>query len=513
MTRPKPFLLLILDGWGDCPENPGNAIRLAKTPCWDSIQTRYPHTFISGCGEDVGLPVGQMGNSEVGHLTIGAGRVIYQDLTLISKLIENQEFFHNPILLEALAKAKDNHRSMHVMGLLSDGGVHSHEKHLYALLQMALKQKVSKLYIHAFLDGRDTPPKSALSSLERLDEVLINTPFRVATVSGRYYAMDRDKRWERVQRAWEAIVDGESAYEASTPVSALKEAYARGETDEFVLPTCIRDKDEPITIQDGDVVLYFNFRADRARALSWALLDKSFTGFERKRVPQLTELVTFTEYDKNINARVAFVPQQLTNTLGEYFQNLKLKQLRLAETEKYAHVTFFFNGGQEQPFKFEERLLVPSPKVATYDLQPEMSAYELTDILVEKILNQQFDFIVCNYANADMVGHTGKLDAAIKAIEVLDECLAKITTALEKVGGEALITADHGNAECMLDEDNGAHTAHTLSLVPLVYVGQQKFTFNGQPGTLSDIAPTVLTLMHLPIPEEMTGRSLLKSRQ
>lgn len=512
MTRPKPFLLLILDGWGDSPENPGNAIRLAHTPCWDSLQAHYPHTFISGCGEDVGLPEGQMGNSEVGHLTIGAGRVIYQDLTLISKLIENEEFFHNPILNDALIKAKAKQRNIHVLGLLSDGGVHSHEKHLYALLQMALKHQVPNLYVHAFLDGRDTPPKSALSSLERLEKLLISTPYRIATVSGRYYAMDRDKRWDRVQRAWDAIVDGQSAYVASNAVSALNEAYARGETDEFVQPTCIRPDNEQPIIQDGDIVIYFNFRADRARALSWALMQNDFNGFERKRIPQLTELVTFTEYDKNLNAKVAFPPQTLNNTLGEYFQNLKLKQLRIAETEKYAHVTFFFNGGQEEPFKLEERALVPSPKVATYDLKPEMSAYELTDMLVEKILSQKFDFIVCNYANADMVGHTGKLDATIKAIETLDTCLNKVMTALKTVGGEALITADHGNAECMFDEHHEAHTAHTLSLVPLVYVGQQNFAFHGQTGTLSDIAPTVLTLMHLPIPQEMTGRSLLKPK-
>lgn len=509
MSRPKPFLLLILDGWGDSPENPGNAIRLAKTPCWDSLQQRYPHTFISGCGEDVGLPKGQMGNSEVGHLTIGAGRVIYQDLTLISKLIENQEFFHNPILLDALHKAKEKQCALHVMGLLSDGGVHSHEKHLYALLQMALKHQVPKLFIHAFLDGRDTPPKSAMQSLERLDHVLVNTPYRVASVSGRYYAMDRDKRWERVKIAWDAIVDSESDYHANNAIEALNQAYARGETDEFVKPTCIQ-LNENATIQDGDIVIYFNFRADRARALSWALTQTDFTGFPRKRVPQLTEFVTFTEYDKSLKAVVAFPPQLLNNTLGEYFQSLNLAQLRIAETEKYAHVTFFFSGGQEKPFKLEERVLIPSPKVATYDLKPEMSAYELTDALVEKIESQQFDFIVCNYANADMVGHTGKLDAAIKAIEVLDECLVKITAALEKVGGETLITADHGNAECMFDEDHGPHTAHTLSLVPLVYVGKRKFTFNGQTGTLSDIAPTILTLMDLAVPKEMTGRSLLK---
>jgi 2,3-bisphosphoglycerate-independent phosphoglycerate mutase len=509
MSRSKPVVLLILDGWGESPAHAGNAITTAKTPCWDHLMKTCPHTLISGSGEDVGLPDGQMGNSEVGHLTMGAGRVVYQDLTLITKQIQNKEFFANPVLLAACQKAKAQNKAIHVMGLVSPGGVHSHEDHLLALLDLAQQQQVPSLYVHAFLDGRDTPPKSAMDSLERLQQRLTTTPYQIATVSGRYYAMDRDKRWERVQLAYDAIVQRRSGYTATSATQALEAAYARDESDEFVQPTLIENSKSTPMINDGDIVIYFNFRADRARALCYALTQPDFTGFERPRLPKI-ELVTFTQYDIQIQSQVVYPPMSHKNTLGEYLQSLNLTQLRLAETEKYAHVTFFFNGGIEQPYQGEIRKLVPSPKVATYDLKPEMSAAEVTDILVENILNQSVDFIVCNFANADMVGHTGNMPATITAIETLDRCLARITTALKQVQGLALITSDHGNAECMIDEENEqAHTAHTTSLVPLVYIGHVPFDFIAKPGRLSDIAPTLLTMMDLKIPNEMTGTPLL----
>ncbi|MGD9591112.1 MAG: 2,3-bisphosphoglycerate-independent phosphoglycerate mutase [Candidatus Berkiella sp.] len=506
----KPVVLLIFDGWGYKENGKGNAIAAASTPHWDKLIETCPHTTLSGCGEDVGLPDGQMGNSEVGHLTMGAGRVIYQDLTLISKEIKEGRFFQNSVLINAFKRAKETQKAIHFMCLLSPGGVHSHEDHLFAALHMAREHEAPHVYVHAFLDGRDTPPQSAKASLQKLDVVLKQTHATLATVSGRYYAMDRDKRHERVKLAYDAIVFGQSDYHAANGMTALNDAYARNETDEFVKPTCIEnDRQTPTQIKDGDIVIYMNFRADRARALSVALTDKSFDGFERGNMPHLGEFITLTQYDKNLAATVVYPPQNHQNVLGEYLQNNHLKQLHLAETEKYAHVTFFFNGGIEKPFIGEERILIPSPKVATYDLMPQMSAYELTDALVKQIQTQQFDFIVCNYANADMVGHTGNFAATVKAIEVLDDCLGKIVNALNSVDGQMLITSDHGNAECMLDDNSGQpHTAHTLSVVPLVYVGAKAYHFKNEPGTLSDIAPTILKMLDLTKPSQMTGTCL-----
>lgn len=513
MQKIQPVVLLILDGWGYRPETTGNAIAAAKTPTWDYIMKNYPHALLSASGEDVGLPDGQMGNSEVGHLTIGAGRVIYQDLTRISKEIDDGKFADNEIINQAMNKARDTHKAVHIMGLLSPGGVHSHEDHIFACLEMAKQKHCDKIYVHAFLDGRDTPPQSATASIEKLASVLHDIPgSQLASVSGRYYAMDRDKRWERVKQAYDAIVEGKAAFYAQSGMDALTKAYERLETDEFVKPTCITTLGKPpITIEDGDVVIYMNFRSDRARALTVSMTQPDFKGFERSRLPQLGEFVTLTEYDKTYQVSVAFAPQTHSNVLGEYLQNCGLTQLHLAETEKYAHVTFFFNGGIEKPYHGEERILISSPKIATYDLEPKMSAFELTQKLVDNILQKHFDFIVCNFANADMVGHTGNFKATVKAVEALDLCLGQILRALEAVKGQALITSDHGNAECMVDQQTGQnHTAHTTAFVPVVYIGEQKLRFISKEGKLSDIAPTILQLMGLNIPPEMTGHSLVK---
>ncbi len=503
MTKSKPVVLLILDGWGSREEKTGNAIACANTPTWDTLMAHNPHTLISGSGEDVGLPHGQMGNSEVGHLTLGAGRVIFQDLGRINHAIQTGEFLQNPILQQAFTRAKQTHKAVHIMGLLSPGGVHSHEEHILACLKMAQNAALENIHLHAFLDGRDTPPQSARASLEKIP------PDVLASVSGRYFAMDRDMRWDRVKCAYDAICHGQSAFTAHNGMEALQNAYARHETDEFVKPTCILKAGQPVKIQPGDIIIYMNFRSDRARALTSAFIQKDFKGFDRGENPSLGEFVSLTEYDKNLPTAIAFLPQTHHNVLGEYLQNNHLTQLHIAETEKYAHVTFFFNGGLEKPYKGEERILIPSPKVATYDLQPQMHAPELTDALVDKILHGNFDFIICNYANADMVGHTGNFAATVKAIECLDLCLKRILAALNTVGGSALITADHGNAECMIDSlTQEKHTAHTTSLVPLVYVGPKKLTLAPVGGKLSDIAPTVLDLMGLAQPPEMTGHSL-----
>lgn len=515
LSRSKPVVLLIFDGWGwyEPQEQAGNAIMAAKTPHWDRLLAQYPHTVLSGSGEDVGLPDGQMGNSEVGHLTLGAGRVIYQDLSRISKSIAQGDFLQNAPLKQAFKKAVTTHKSVHFMALLSPGGVHSHEEHLFAAIRMAALNGCQKIFVHAFLDGRDTPPKSAKLSLEKLQAVLSITPgAKLASISGRYYAMDRDQRWERVQLAYNAIVHGQATYIASSGLEALEMAYLRSETDEFVKPTCIRlATDTPTTVQTGDVLVYMNFRSDRARALSYAFTSSDFSGFARGEVPRLGEFVSLTEYDKALPVSVAFEPQSHQNGLGEYLQNQHLTQLRLAETEKYAHVTFFFNGGTEKPFVGEDRILIPSPKVATYDQEPQMSAYPLTEALVAGIRSGKYDCIVCNYANADMVGHTGDFAATVQAIETLDTCLGKILVALEEVGGSALITSDHGNAECMVDQETlEPHTAHTTALVPLVYYGKAPLTLMSG-GKLSDVAPTLLQLMNLPIPTEMTGHSLIQT--
>tara|TARA_R110000868_G_scaffold380784_1_gene646975 strand:- start:155700 stop:157235 length:1536 start_codon:yes stop_codon:yes gene_type:complete len=503
----RPYVLIILDGWGYREETDANAIAQANTPTWDKLWADYPHTLISGSGDDVGLPHGQMGNSEVGHLNLGAGRMVPQELCRLDLAIKDGSFFENAVLCDGVDKAISQNKAVHIMGLLSPGGVHSNEKHIHAMVKLAALRGAKKILVHAFLDGRDTPPQSAEPSLVALQTELDTLGVgQIASICGRYYAMDRDKRWDRVELAYNMLTLGKAEYHADNAIDALHAAYQRDENDEFVKPTCINNTGH---IEDGDAVVFMNFRADRARELSHALTDIEFDGFQRKASPKLATFVSLTEYAKDIKANVAYPPQQLHNVLGEYLSNLGLKQLRIAETEKYAHVTFFFNGGVEKPFKNEDRELIPSPNVATYDLQPEMSAPELTDKLVAAIKSTQYDVIICNYANADMVGHSGKMDAAIHAVECLDTCLNRVVTALQQVGGEALITADHGNADKMFNAETGQpHTAHTSEPVPLLYVGQQG-QFNANKGSLSDVAPTLLTLMNLDIPQEMTGRPLI----
>ena len=503
MTHHKPIALIILDGWGHREEHQYNPLAEVDTPFIDSLFHHYPNTLISACGEDVGLPKGQMGNSEVGHLHIGAGRTILQDLTRINNAIKTGDFAKNPVLLKAIRLAKAHHSAIHVLGLLSSGGVHSHESQIAAMMMLLKDQQVAPAYFHALLDGRDTPPQSAMASLKKLNG-------HIVSICGRYYAMDRDCRWQRTQKAYALLTQGKADYHADTAEAALQMAYDRGETDEFVQPTVItKDHQKPITIQDNDIIIFMNFRADRARQLTQAFVDENFKGFNRAIAPKLSGYITLTEYDKNIKTDVAFPSIALKNILGEYVAKSGLKQLRIAETEKYAHVTYFINGGKEEPFKNEDRILVPSPNVATYDLKPEMSAIEVTDKLVEAIVTKQYDLIICNYANFDMVGHTGVNEAAKKAIAVLDKCLHRVIKALHNVGGEALITADHGNIELMYDEKHQQpHTAHTNNLVPLIYVGRPA-TFQKEHGTLEDIAPTLLKLMGLTKPNEMAGHDLL----
>tara|TARA_R110000868_G_scaffold3523_7_gene22370 strand:- start:104 stop:1654 length:1551 start_codon:yes stop_codon:yes gene_type:complete len=511
-NRARPMTLIILDGWGCSTETDNNAISAAHKPNWDALIANSPHTEISGSGRCVGLPNNQMGNSEVGHLNIGAGRIVGQDLTRIDAAIEDGTFFSNPALLNALTLAKNAGKAVHIMGLLSPGGVHSHEQHLFAMIDLAAKQNITSVFVHAFLDGRDTPPQSAADSLKRLDAQCTRTGTgEIASIVGRYYAMDRDQRWDRVEQAYRLLVDGEAAYSATTAVAGLEQAYTRGETDEFVKPTTIHAAESaPITIQSGDVVIFMNFRADRAREITQTFIDSNFNHFARPRAPKLGAFICLSTYDARFDAPVAFQPQSLNNLLGEIISREGLRQLRIAETEKYAHVTFFFNGGIEQPYPLEDRILIPSPNVATYDLQPEMSAPELTASLIEAIQSDQYDLIICNFANPDMVGHSGNLPAAIKAIEVIDNCLGLIQHALAKTGGELLITADHGNAEMMHDPaTQQPHTAHTSNLVPFIYKGREAKIINKN-GKLSDIAPTILYLMDLPKPKEMSGQSLLK---
>jgi 2,3-bisphosphoglycerate-independent phosphoglycerate mutase len=511
-TKPRTLALIILDGWGYREEQHANAIAAAKKPVWDNLWQHYPHTLISGSGRCVGLPEGQMGNSEVGHLNMGSGRIIHQDLTRIDAAIASQAFFTNPTLTTVFSQAKQSGKAIHVLGLLSPGGVHSQEKHFLALLELAAQQECSRIYFHAFLDGRDTPPISAKASIEALQAKCQQLQCgQIVSLIGRYFAMDRDNRWERVQQAYELLTDGKALYEAPDAITGLLAAYARGENDEFVSATSIHAPDQPpITIADGDSVIFMNFRADRAREITRAFIEPHFTGFTRHQCPKLQAFVTLTEYDPTFPVQVIFPPERLTHILGEYLSELSLRQLRIAETEKYAHVTFFFNGGVEKPYPGEDRVLIPSPKVSTYDLQPEMSAPELTDRLVAEIKKQYYDVIICNFANPDMVGHTGNFPATVKAIETIDTCLEKIITALKEVQGEALITADHGNAEIMFDDTTGQpHTAHTHEQVPLLYVGRPaKITTHK--GILSDIAPTMLYLMGLPKPSEMTGKSMVE---
>ena len=503
--RPKPLVLLILDGWGYRKEREANAIAQANKPCWDALWEKYPHTLLSGSGKCVGLPAGQMGNSEVGHMNMGAGRVLHQDLTRIDLAIENGEFLSNLALNAAFDQALKNKKAVHIFGLLSPGGVHSQEKHLHALLNLATQKKLAAVYIHAFLDGRDTPPQSAASSLAKLDHSCQNLDCgQLASLIGRYYAMDRDQRWERTQQAYELLTEAKAQFSARDGLDGLKAAYARGENDEFVLATVIHSA----PIQDGDVVIFMNFRADRARQLTQAFIEPHFQGFKREKWPQLAAFVTLTEYDKSLATQVAFPPVTRRHILAEYLSELHLSQLRIAETEKYAHVTYFFNGGREEPFPGETRILIPSPKVATYDLKPEMSAFTLTDQLVQAIKGQAYDVIIGNYANPDMVGHSGNLAATILAIEAVDQCLMRVTEALKAAGGEVLITADHGNAERMFDErTHQPHTAHTHEPVPALYIGRPATARKPQ-GILADIAPTLLYLLDLPCPPEMSGEIL-----
>ncbi len=510
-ATPRPVVLLILDGFGERPDAPDNAITRARMPRWRSLLAHHAHGTIDASEMHVGLPDGQMGNSEVGHLNIGAGRVVYQDLTRIDHAISNGEFAANPALVSALAQARSGGGAVHVMGLLSPGGVHSHEKHLAAMVAMASRSGVGRVLVHAFLDGRDTPPKSAAASIEFMEGVCRAHPgARIATVTGRYYAMDRDQRFERVKPAFDALVDARAPFTAPSAAAALDAAYARGETDEFVQATVVVPPgDRAATMNDGDVVVFMNFRADRARQITRALTDPVFDGFVRNRVPKLASFVCLTRYGDEFAALpVAFGPQSVDNGIGAWLAQHGKTQLRIAETEKYAHVTYFFNGGVEAVYPGEDRILVPSPKVATHDLAPEMSAIEVTDRLVAAIESGRYDAIVCNYANGDMVGHTGRFDAAVRAVETLDACIGRVVDAAKRAGGEVLITADHGNCEMMHDASTGQpHTAHTLDVVPFVYVGRPAQVVRG--GALKDIAPTMLALLRLPQPPEMTGRPLV----
>lgn len=505
---PKPLVLIILDGFGHSDSPEFNAIHAANTPVYDRLRATQPHGLISGSGMDVGLPDGQMGNSEVGHMNLGAGRVVYQDFTRVTKAIRDGEFFANPTICSAVDKAVAAGKAVHILGLLSDGGVHSHQDHLVAMAELAAQRGAEKIYLHAFLDGRDTPPKSAQSSIELLDATFARLgKGRIASLVGRYFAMDRDNRWDRVEQAYRLIVDGVAEYRATSAVDGLNAAYARGESDEFVKATAIG---EAVRVEDGDAVVFMNFRADRARELTRTFVEPDFREFQRARVPQLAGFVMLTQYAASIPAPAAFAPEALTNVLGEYLAKNGKTQLRIAETEKYAHVTFFFSGGREEPFEGEERILIPSPQVATYDLQPQMSAPEVTDRIVDAIENQRYDVIIVNYANGDMVGHTGVFEAAVKAVECLDHCVGRIVAALDKVGGEALLTADHGNVEQMEDAMTGqAHTAHTCEPVPFIYIGKRNVRIR-EGGVLADVAPTMLTLLDMPVPAEMTGRSIVE---
>jgi 2,3-bisphosphoglycerate-independent phosphoglycerate mutase len=504
--RPKPILLLILDGWGHAEPAADNAISQAQCPNWRRISAAWPSTLIRTDGLAVGLPEGQMGNSEVGHMNLGAGRIVYQDLTRVDAAIADGSFATNPVLTAAARAVATSGRTLHLMGLLSPGGVHSHEEQIFAMVKLAAGLG-ARVAVHAFLDGRDTPPRSALPSLHRLAQVCADQAHAsIASIGGRYFGMDRDQRWDRVERAWRAIVDADAAFDDADVEIALAAAYARGENDEFVQPTTIAGG---CRVEDGDVVMFMNFRADRARQITRAFIHDAFDGFARQRMPRLTSFVSLTEYSADLATTVAFPPQSMAHTLPQALSEAGLTQLRIAETEKYAHVTFFFNGGRETPWAGEERIMVPSPRVATYDLQPEMSCPEVTRRLVEAISGRQFDFIVCNIANPDMVGHTGILSAAIQAVEAVDVALGALETAILAAGGEMLVTADHGNLEDMWDEASGqANTQHSTNPVPLVYVGRPATLRSG--GSLRDIAPTVLALMGLPQPAEMTGRTLVE---
>jgi len=511
MTK-QTTALIILDGWGHREEADSNAIHHAKTPFWNKIWSEQAHTLIQTSGMAVGLPEGQMGNSEVGHMNLGAGRIVYQNFTRITKDINDGVFEKNTALCQAIDSAIEKDAAVHLLGLLSPGGVHSHDDHIHAAIKMAAKRGAKKVYVHAFLDGRDTPPRSAEASLTNTEALLKSLKVgRIASMIGRYFAMDRDNRWDRVKIAYDLLTSGTSNYQYSTPEAALEAAYARDENDEFVCATVIAGNNEAAaTIEDDDAVIFMNFRADRARELTRSFVTPDFTDFEQAKKPKLSDFVMLTEYASDIETSCAYRPNVLPNCLGEYMAALNKTQLRIAETEKYAHVTFFFSGGREALFKGETRELIPSPDVATYDLQPEMSAPELTDKLVDAIKSKKYDLIVCNYANGDMVGHTGKFDAAVKAAECLDVCLTRISEAINEADAQCIITADHGNAEQMSSPQTGqAHTSHTTLPVPLVYLGNQDLSLKDG-GKLSDIAPSLLDLMSLDVPKEMTGASLIE---
>lgn len=509
MTDRTPYVLIVLDGWGYREDTQSNAIALANTPVWDDLWAHRPHSLISGSGVDVGLPAGQMGNSEVGHMNLGAGRVVDQDFTRISQAIDDGTFFINKTLARTMENLAASGHALHIFGLLSPGGVHSHEAHIRAAVKMAFNLGVPRVYVHAFLDGRDVPPRSALASLTSMNSHIQRLGNGgIATICGRYYAMDRDNRWDRTQAAYDLVTTGKAGFESETPESGLEAAYERGENDEFVKPTAITINGERIAMADGDAVIYMNFRADRARQLTRAFVNDDFDNFSRASRPALAEFVTLTRYAADIDTPCAFAPDSLKNSMGEYLASLGKTQLRLAETEKYAHVTFFFSGGHETPVAGEKRLLIPSPDVATYDLQPEMSAAKVTDELVKAIGSGEYDFILCNYANGDMVGHTGFIGAAIKAAECIDGCLGRVVSALQAAQGHCLVTADHGNVEQMSDETTGQpHTAHTSGPVPLIYIGDRDLKLQSG-GTLSDVSPTLLAIMNIQQPREMTGRSL-----
>jgi 2,3-bisphosphoglycerate-independent phosphoglycerate mutase len=504
------MILLVLDGWGYSETLQHNAIAAAHKPVWDAMWNDFPHTLVRTSGAAVGLPADQMGNSEVGHLNLGSGRVVYQEFTRVSRAIKTGSFFTNLTLTDAVDEAVATDKAVHIFGLLSQGGVHSHEDHIHAMVELAVQRGAQRVYLHAFLDGRDTPPKSAETSLHSMQQLFDKLQGgRFASVIGRYYAMDRDHHWPRIQAAYDLITQGKADYVVGDASQALEQAYARGESDEFVKATAIVPKGtQAVKMEDGDIVVFMNYRSDRARQITRPFIEDDFDGFVREARPKLGRFVSLTEYKSDFDVQVAYPAERLKNVFGEYLSRLGLRQLRLAETEKYAHVTFFFNGGVEEPFEGEDRILVKSPMVATYDMQPEMNSVKVTDHLVEAIESGTYDVIICNYANPDMVGHSGKFDAAVKAIEAVDRALGRVLQAVQSSGGEMLITADHGNAEQMLDEKTGQpHTAHTSNLVPLIYVGRPAQM--SENGALSDIVPSMLYLMNLDIPPEMTGTPLV----
>ena len=501
-------LLLILDGWGYSSDKSNNAIALANTPNWDCFLENYPNTLIGTSGESVGLPDGQMGNSEVGHLTIGSGRIIEQDFTRIDNDIKSGEFFSNAVLCQALSAASQKDKAVHILGLLSDGGVHSHQDHIFAVLQLAKQRKCGKVYIHVFTDGRDTPPNSALNYVAELEAKILELGVgKIVSIVGRFYAMDRDYRWERISKAYELIAQGKAEHSSNSAKEAIQKSYDLGENDEFIAPTTVGS---PVKVNQDDLIIFMNYRADRARQITLALTSPKFDEFTRDRFSPCN-FVCLTEYKKDFNLECAYPPISVKNTLGDCISDLGFSQLRIAETEKYAHVTFFFNGGVEDILPGEDRKLIQSPHVKTYDLKPEMSAYELTDKLVSEIRNQKYKLIICNFANTDMVGHTGNLEAAIKAVEAVDSCLGKIYLVAKETETEVLITSDHGNVEQMLNSKTQKnHTAHTTNPVPLIYIGTKKNSLLGPHiGTLADLAPTLLSLMDIEQPKEMTGQNLL----